>query len=168
MVNHRINAQRAVNSLEETTDPRNLSIGFEALASAVLAVHDLLDERLPHAVSNETRATLDVSAQQRTVQEKATQDFEIEGDWLIEVVNYHTCGAGPGSGADHEPGCGTIPVGRLATPEHDAAVAARALREAAAAWAADPDSVDDETPADARNWLRERADQIDTESKQKP
>lgn len=73
MVNHRINAQRAVNSLEETTDPRNLSIGLEAVASAVLAVHDLLDERLPHAVSNETRATLDVSAQQRTVQEKATQ-----------------------------------------------------------------------------------------------
>ena len=43
--------------------------------------------------------------------------LELDGDWLIEVVNYHTCGAGPGSGAGHEPGCGTIPVGRLATPE---------------------------------------------------
>lgn len=57
--------------------------------------------------------------------------LEIEGEWLVEVVDYHTCGAGPGSGAGHEPGCGSIPVARLVTPEHDAEVAAKALREAA-------------------------------------
>ena len=90
--------------------------------------------------------------------------LEVEGEWLIEVVDYHTCGAGPGSGAGHEPGCGTIPVGRLATPAHDAAVAAKALREAA-----------DEVYGDARfagqywhtlsaaSWLRERAGHIERE-----
>lgn len=57
--------------------------------------------------------------------------LEVDGDWLIEAVNEHTCGAGPGSGAGHEPGCGTIPVGRLLTPEVEAEVAARALRDAA-------------------------------------
>lgn len=55
--------------------------------------------------------------------------LEVEGDWLIEVVDYHTCGAGPGSGAGHEPGCGSMPVGRLATPENDAEVAAKAWDE---------------------------------------
>lgn len=38
---------------------------------------------------------------------------------------------------------------------------AEALREAADFWADDPDAVDDETPADCRNWLRDRADEIE-------
>lgn len=58
--------------------------------------------------------------------------LEVEGDWLIEVVNEHTCGAGPGSGYGCEPGCGTVPVGRLLTPEVEAKIAARALRDAVA------------------------------------
>lgn len=85
--------------------------------------------------------------------------LEIEGDWLIEVVNYHTCGAGPGSGAGHEPGCGTIPVGRLATPAHDAEVAAKALREAVS------DVLEDGDPDDmgVAAWLQMRADRIERE-----
>lgn len=58
--------------------------------------------------------------------------LEVEGGWLIEVVGRHTCGAGPGSGAGHEPGCGSIPVAPLATAEHDAKVAAKTLRDVAA------------------------------------
>lgn len=42
----------------------------------------------------------------------------------------------------------------------DRRVAARALWDAAEDWANDPDSVDCETPADTRNWMRDRADQI--------
>ena len=86
--------------------------------------------------------------------------LEGEGDWLIEVVNYHTCGAGPGSGAGHEPGCGTIPVGRLVTPEHDAAVAAKALREAADGFS-DPDNPchDPEPLNEVAQWLRLMADE---------
>ena len=91
--------------------------------------------------------------------------LEVEGDWLIEVVNYHTCGAGPGSGAGHEPGCGTIPVGRLATPAHDAAVAAKALREAADALnAEDSNEWADEADREAVRiieLIRDRADRID-------
>lgn len=34
----------------------------------------------------------------------------LDGTWLVEDVQEHTCGAGPGSGAGHEPGCGTIPL----------------------------------------------------------
>ena len=43
-------------------------------------------------------------------------------------------------------------------------IAAGALRDAAEAWAEDPDSVDSETPADTRNWMRDRADQIEKEA----
>lgn len=40
--------------------------------------------------------------------------YAIEGEWLIEVVGHHTCGAGPGSyGGIHEPGCGTLPVAKV-------------------------------------------------------
>ena len=42
--------------------------------------------------------------------------MRIEGTWLVEVVDEHTCGAGPGSGTGmHEPGCGLVPVLDLAT-----------------------------------------------------
>jgi dihydropteroate synthase len=43
--------------------------------------------------------------------------------------------------------------------QHDAEVAARALRDAAQAWAEDPDAVGDSF-IDARNWLRDRADEL--------
>lgn len=44
---------------------------------------------------------------------------------------------------------------------HDpAATAAKALRDAAVVWAANPDEVGD-TASDARNWLRDLADRID-------
>jgi hypothetical protein len=40
--------------------------------------------------------------------------YAIDCGWLVEVVDEHTCGAGPGSyGGLHEPGCGTIPVARV-------------------------------------------------------
>lgn len=55
--------------------------------------------------------------------------LEVDGDWLIEVVNEHTCGAGPGSGAGHEPGCGTIPVGRLERPGVLAEIADERVRQ---------------------------------------
>ena len=45
--------------------------------------------------------------------------------------------------------------------EASPAIAARALREAATYWGENPDGVDDETPADCRNWLRDRADEIE-------
>ena len=48
--------------------------------------------------------------------------------------------------------------------EHDAKVKADALRDAAEAWAEDPESVDSETPADTRNWMRDRADKIEKEA----
>jgi len=37
-------------------------------------------------------------------------EYAIENGWLVELVREHTCGAGPGSGAGHEPGCGMIPI----------------------------------------------------------
>lgn len=84
--------------------------------------------------------------------------LEVDGNWLVEVVNEHTCGAGPGSGAGHEPDCGTIPVGRLATLEYDASV----LREAATAM---EDEDGREWPFNGldemQRWLRLRADRIE-------
>lgn len=38
---------------------------------------------------------------------------EIVNGWLVEVVDQHTCGAGPGSGAGHEPDCGLVPITSL-------------------------------------------------------
>lgn len=37
--------------------------------------------------------------------------MRVEGDWLVQEVDEHTCGTGPGGhyGA-HEPGCGLVPV----------------------------------------------------------
>lgn len=43
-------------------------------------------------------------------------------------------------------------------------IAAQALRDAAETWAENPDSVDSETPADTRNWMRDRADTIEKEA----
>lgn len=38
----------------------------------------------------------------------------IEGTWLVEVVNEHTCGTSEGGYYGlHEPGCGTIPLENL-------------------------------------------------------
>lgn len=49
--------------------------------------------------------------------------LEIEGDWLVEVVDEHTCGTGPnGHYGLHEPGCGTVPVAQLNRPEGAQAV----------------------------------------------
>jgi hypothetical protein len=36
--------------------------------------------------------------------------YEIVHGYLVEVVDEHTCGAGPGSGAGHEPDCGLVPI----------------------------------------------------------
>jgi hypothetical protein len=40
-------------------------------------------------------------------------ELRIDGHWLVEEVQHHTCGAGDVYG--HEPGCGLIPVVDLAT-----------------------------------------------------
>lgn len=46
--------------------------------------------------------------------EVETWEYAIEGDWLVEVVNKHTCGTGPdGYYGAHEPGCGSIPVANI-------------------------------------------------------
>lgn len=41
----------------------------------------------------------------------------VDGDWIVSVVGGHTCGAGPGSGAGCEPGCGSEPVMKVAELE---------------------------------------------------
>lgn len=69
---------------------------------------------------------------------KACCDFAeaIDGRWLVEVHDHHTCGTGEGGhyGA-HEPGCGTVPLldlrGLEGWAEHEREVKAEALREAA-------------------------------------
>lgn len=66
---------------------------------------------------------------------KAEPTYGIEGHWLVEYVNRHTCGTDEGGhfGA-HERGCGTVPALDLAQvqgwAEHVSAIKAEALREA--------------------------------------
>lgn len=43
-------------------------------------------------------------------------------------------------------------------------VQAEAVRAAAAYWGENPDEVDDETPRDARNWLRAYADILESKA----
>lgn len=38
------------------------------------------------------------------------EKLELVNGWLVQVVDEHTCGAGPGSGAGHEPDCGLVPI----------------------------------------------------------
>ena len=88
--------------------------------------------------------------------------MRIEGTWLVEVVDEHTCGAGPGSGTGmHEPGCGLVPVVDLATlpgwDEHLTAASSasreevtRAIRSVTDRWDEPLDEVHDVPPiADA-------------------
>lgn len=44
---HRANAERALSTIDASDDPRNLPAGLDGIGSALLALHDLLDERLP-------------------------------------------------------------------------------------------------------------------------
>lgn len=86
----------------------------------------------------------------------------IDGHWLVEEHQHHTCGAGPGSGAGHEPGCGLVPVvdlrglpgwgGLIATARRDA------LTEAADAAFKDK-SVQGLARVTIGTWLRARAAQ---------
>ena len=60
--------------------------------------------------------------------------FSIEGHWLVEYVNEHTCGTGrDGYYGAHERGCGTVPVQDLAQmdgwAEHVAAIKAEAVAD---------------------------------------
>ena len=69
--------------------------------------------------------------------------FSIEGHWLVEHVNEHTCGTGKdGYYGAHEPGCGTLPVQDLAQmdgwDEHVAAIKAEAWDEGFAAGLTPP------------------------------
>lgn len=44
----------------------------------------------------------------------AEPTYAIDGGWLVEVVNEHTCGtAASGYYGAHEPGCGMVPVARV-------------------------------------------------------
>lgn len=67
--------------------------------------------------NGELTVTGDPSAPSEATAAVATPPvMRIEGTWLVEVVDEHTCGAGPGSGTGmHEPGCGLVPVLDLAT-----------------------------------------------------
>lgn len=38
------------------------------------------------------------------------EKLELVNGWLVQVVDEHTCGAGSGSGAGHEPDCGLVPI----------------------------------------------------------
>lgn len=41
----------------------------------------------------------------------SAEEYGIENGWLVEYVDYHTCGTAPGGHFGlHEPGCGTEPV----------------------------------------------------------
>ena len=63
--------------------------------------------------TNETQPHDDNPASRTTVGQQAEgipAEYAVENGWLVELVNEHTCGAGPGSGAGHEPGCGMIPI----------------------------------------------------------
>lgn len=62
------------------------------------------------------------------------ETLELVNGWLVQVVDEHTCGAGPGAGGGHEPGCGLVPI---ASVEH----LFRLLAAEAAACAADPASI---------------------------
>lgn len=43
-----------------------------------------------------------------------TEEYAIVNGWLVEIVDYHTCGTGPnGHYGTHEPGCGQIPIGKV-------------------------------------------------------
>lgn len=46
-IDHRANAERALSTIDASDDPRNLPAGLDAIGSALVALHDLLDERLP-------------------------------------------------------------------------------------------------------------------------
>lgn len=46
-IDHRANAERALSGIDASDDPRNLPAGLDAIGSALLALHELLDERLP-------------------------------------------------------------------------------------------------------------------------
>lgn len=62
----------------------------------------------PTPVPSEVAET---TAGEREVEE---WEYALEGDWLVEVVNKHTCGTGPdGYYGAHEPGCGSIPVANI-------------------------------------------------------
>lgn len=58
--------------------------------------------------------------------EKAQPEYRIDGEWLVEVVNEHTCGTARGGyyGA-HEPGCGMVPVGKVDDLLRDAGIGSR-------------------------------------------
>ena len=48
-IDHRANAERALSTIDASNDPRNLPAGLDGIGSALLALHDLLRERLPES-----------------------------------------------------------------------------------------------------------------------
>jgi hypothetical protein len=42
-------------------------------------------------------------------------ELAIENGWLVQRLNYHTCGAREGGHCLNEPGCGSSPVAELKT-----------------------------------------------------
>ena len=52
-IDHRANAERALSTIDASDDPRNLPAGLDGIGSALLALHDLLRERLPERVEPE-------------------------------------------------------------------------------------------------------------------
>lgn len=70
-----------------------------------------------------------------TPDDREAPELVIDGGWLCEVANKHTCGtAASGYYGAHEPGCGLVPIAdiRGLLAEHDAQVRAEALDVCAA------------------------------------
>lgn len=61
--------------------------------------------------------------------------YGVENGWLFEYVNEHTCGTGrDGYFGAHEPGCGTVPIGKVDDILRDAAAVSGCRRDQQAAW----------------------------------
>ncbi|WP_159795719.1 hypothetical protein [Puerhibacterium puerhi] len=59
-------------------------------------------------------------------------EWRIEGTWLVEVANEHTCGTGPhGHYGAHEPGCGLVPIQDLSQLDGFAELLERARADGA-------------------------------------
>lgn len=67
-------------------------------------------------------------------------------------------------GMDNDEWCQAIDYAAAAVLPIIREAQAEALRDAAMFWSENPDEVDDETPGDIRNWMRDRADQIEKET----
>ncbi len=122
------------------------AVDREALADLQRIADRLAESRFPTLfwiAAEMNEALLHLNARgDAPVRPAEPRPLSIDGTWLVERWDEHTCGAGPGSGAGHEPGCGTVPLVDLSTlpgwssVRSVSATQVRALRERLAdpAW----------------------------------